>query len=208
MRKSLIVVFAVSFLFSLSACDKELENGVKVIESSHFKKVISDDFEKQNPAWEAYVGSWNFKNGELEQSSVKDSYPVILRKDKQYADLDISVDFKPVSGNIDASGGLIFRAVDESNFYIVRANALEGNFRLYTFVDGYRHQIASASVEKPALNQYHTIRIIAQGKHIQAFLNGQLQIDHTDETFKKGYTGLWTKEDSVTLFDNYKIKFN
>jgi len=71
-----------------------------------------------------------------------------------FSDLDISVNFKPIAGDIDASGGIIFRAKDKGNYYIVRANALENNYRLYTFTNGQRQQIASVKVSSPALGKF------------------------------------------------------
>jgi hypothetical protein len=41
---------------------------------------------------------------------------------------------------VDASGGVAFRARDAQNYYVVRANALEDNVRLYTVIDGRRKQ--------------------------------------------------------------------
>jgi len=67
----------------------------------------------------------------------------------QPVDLDVSVRFRPVSGKEDASGGIIFRAQDGRNYLLVRANALENNFRLYTMVNGRRSTIASARVNTP-----------------------------------------------------------
>ncbi len=168
--------------------------------------LINDDFSSQNSAWKAYVGNWQFKQGELQQSSIDNDFPCVLREDKRFKNLDISVDFKPVSGRIDASGGIIFRAEDEDNYYIVRANALENNYRLYTFVDGLRHELASAKVTPPTINAWHQMRVVAKGDHIQAYLDGQLQLDYHDKTFTEGYTGLWTKADSVTAFDNFTVK--
>ena len=82
---------------------------------------------------------------------------------------------------------------------------MEDNFRLYTFTDGYRHQLASATVTPPALGKFHTMQVVAKGDHIQAYLDDKLALDFHDSTFKKGYTGLWTKADSVTIFDDFKI---
>lgn len=142
----------------------------------------------------------------MKQASINDHFPVILREDQQFSDLDISIQFTPLSGNIDASGGIIFRATDENNFYIVRANALEDNFRLYTFINGSRHQIASAKVPPPKLNKSYQMRVVTQGDHIQAYLDGLLRLDYHDNTFTHGYIGLWTKADSVTTFDNLNVK--
>jgi hypothetical protein len=50
-------------------------------------------------------------------------------------DVDASVKFDPLSGKEDASGGIVFRFTD-GKYYVVRANALESNFRLYYYDAG------------------------------------------------------------------------
>ena len=132
------------------------------------------------------------------------AFNVIVAPGGPYSDLDISVRFKPISGSEDASGGIVFRFSD-GRYYVVRANALENNFRLYYYDKG-RHQLATARAQPPALGQWHTIRLVAVGDHIQAYLNGQLLLDHQDARFKAGQIGLWTKSDSVTAFDDLEIK--
>jgi hypothetical protein len=61
-------------------------------------------------------------------------------------------------------------------------------------------------VKPPALGQWHTLRVIAVGPLIRAYLNEQLLLDHQDSRFKAGQIGLWTKSDSVTAFDDLEIK--
>jgi hypothetical protein len=129
---------------------------------------------------------------------------VIVAPGGPYADVDVFVRFKPMSGREDASGGIVFR-FSEGRYYVVRANALEDNFRLY-YYDRGRHQLASARVQPPALGQWHTIRVVAVGDQIQAYLNGKLLLDHRDTRFRSGQVGLWTKADSVTAFDDLVIR--
>ena len=104
-----------------------------------------------------------------------------------------------------ASGGIIFRARDSKNYLLVRANALENNFRLYTMRDGQRRMIASATVTEPKLGEWHRIRVVAKGAKVQAYLDDTLLLDHDDRTFSGGYVGLWTKADSVTEFAELEI---
>src|SRR3989442_9836582 len=104
-----------------------------------------------------------------------------------------------------ASGGIIFRASDGRNYLLVRANALENNFRLYTIVNGKRSTIASARVTEPRLGTWNTIRLVAKGPRIQAYLNDALLLDHEHKTFTSGWVGLWTKADSVTEFADLEI---
>ena len=112
--------------------------------------------------------------------------------------------FKPISGRQDASGGIVFR-FDDGKYYAVRANALESNFRLYSYDRG-RRQLASASVKAPTLGRWHTVRVAAVGDRIQAWLDGTLYLDHRDSRFKSGRVGLWTKADSITAFDDLMIR--
>jgi hypothetical protein len=165
-----------------------------------------EDFEKDNPKWSFAAGKWERrKSGEsmvLAQTAETQPWAVALLEDRKYADVDVSVKFKPISGKEDASGGLIFRAKDGKNYFLVRANALENNFRLYALKDGSRNPLASAKVDEPRLGAWSTIRVVAKGSRIQAYLNGKLLIDHEDKTYSEGWVGLWTKADSITEFDD------
>jgi Domain of Unknown Function (DUF1080). len=98
----------------------------------------------------------------------------------------------------------VFRFTD-GKYYVVRANALEGNFRLYSYDRG-RRQLASASVKPPALGQWHLLRVVVVGDHIQGWLDGAMLLDHRDSRFKSGRVGLWTKADSITAFNDFTIR--
>ncbi len=171
------------------------------------------DFEKKGiEEWKTVDGRWTVEempeapSGKrvLVQRAVRNDFNVIIAPGGPYNDVDVSVRFKPISGREDASGGIVFR-FSGGRYYVVRANALEDNFRLY-YYDRGRYQIATARVKPPALGQWHTLRVVAVGDHIQAYLNGQLLLDHRDSRFRSGQVGLWTKADSVTAFDNLEIK--
>jgi hypothetical protein len=170
------------------------------------------DFEQAElKGWKSVDGQWAVEEmpgapsgkGVLVQRAPKNPFNVIVAPGGPYRDLDVSVRFKPISGREDASGGIVFRFTD-GRYYVVRANALEKNFRLY-YYDRGRRQLASATVEPPALGQWHTIRVIAVGERIQGYLNGKLLLDHRDSRFRAGQIGLWTKADSVTAFDDLVI---
>ncbi|WP_434042917.1 MULTISPECIES: hypothetical protein [Sorangium] len=63
-------------------------------------------------------------------------------------------------GKVDQACGLVFRYRDENNYYIARANALEGNVRLYHVKDGRRTQIASWS--GAVTGNWHELRVDAR----------------------------------------------
>ena len=162
--------------------------------------------------WTVVDGQWSVEaltdapsgGGALIQRAVKNAYDVIVAPLGPYGDVDVSVKFKPISGREDASGGIIFRFAD-GKYYLIRANALEDNFRLYAYDRG-RRQLASASVKAPAIGRWHTIRVVAVGDQIQGWLNGALLLDHRDGRFRAGRVGLWTKADSITAFSDLVIR--
>jgi hypothetical protein len=140
----------------------------------------------------------------LVQRGTKNEFNVIVAPPGPYTDVDVTMKFKPISGREDASGGIVFR-FNDGKYYVVRANALEGNFRLYSYDRG-RRQLATASVKAPALGQWHTVHVVVVGARIQASLNGKPYLDHRDTRFKSGRVGLWTKADSITAFDDLTIR--
>jgi hypothetical protein len=162
--------------------------------------------------WQTVDGRWAIEDADgapsgrrvLVQRETKKAFDVAVAPAGPYSDVDVTVRFKPMSGREDASGGIVFRFA-EGRYYVIRANALEDNFRLY-YNDRGRHQIASARVTPPALGQWHTIRVVAVGDHIQGYLNGVMLLDHHDRRFRAGRVGLWTKADSVTAFDDLVIR--
>ena len=168
------------------------------------KVTVKDEFAKDNPKWKFVTGRWVRRTSSgrpvLAQTVETQPWAVALLEDQAFADVDVSVRFRPISGKEDASGGIILRARDGQNYLLVRANALENNFRLYSIVNGTRRTLASAKVVEPKLGDWHTLRVVATGPRIQAWLDGAPLLDHQDTTFTRGWLGLWTKADSVTEF--------
>jgi len=127
-------------------------------------------------------------------------------KDVKQADVDLSVELKAISGNNDRGGGLVWRYRDAGNYYVTRVNPLEDNFRVYHVVNGKRTQLATADA-KLSPDQWHTVRAVQRGDHIQCYLDGKLLLDVQDATIKEaGAIGLWSKSDAVTWFDNVALK--
>lgn len=151
---------------------------------------------------------------QLSNDSTNARYPHLIRDDFKARDVDVSVRFKTISGEVDAAGGLIFRCRDRNNFYVVRANALEDNIVAYKTENGSRSNIGikgegdayGVKVDVPH-RQWNTLRVIARGRFIEVFLNDRKLFEAEDGTFLVGgRVGLWTKADSVTQFDDMRVK--
>ena len=133
-------------------------------------------------------------------------FPIAIAEGTSYKDLALSVRFKAISGKVDQGAGLVFRLKDKDNYYIVRANALEDNFRLYHVVNGRRIQFAGTNF-KVTSQEWHEIKVEARGDEFKCYYDGQLKFSAKDSTFTDaGKIGLWTKADSVIYFDDLTVK--
>jgi hypothetical protein len=138
-------------------------------------------------------------------------FPVCVKTDTNLKNGFVEVKFKPISGKEDQAGGLVWRYRDPDNYYIVRANALEENVVLYKVEKGKRKDLeivgrkggygVDASV--PQL-EWSTLRVHFFSHRFTVLLNGKQLFEVEDTTFPgAGKVGVWTKADSVTLFDDF-----
>jgi predicted peroxiredoxin len=142
------------------------------------------------------------KSNVLKQSG-EATYPVCLKNQTNLKDGFVEVKFKAVSGKEDQAGGVIWRAKDADNYYIARANALEDNVTIYHTVKGSRVAFKNVN-HKVKPGAWHTLRVEFQGNHFTVTFDGKKVIEATDDSFSEaGKVGVWTKADSVTLFDDF-----
>ena len=143
---------------------------------------------------------------QLDADATNFRFPVAVAEKPELRDVRVSVRCKPVSGKVDQACGLVARYIDANNYYVTRANALEGNVRLYVVKAGKREQLADSTASISA-NTWHELRLEVRSDHLQVFWDGNRVIDHRDVTFPHaGRLGVWTKADSVTYFDDLTVE--
>ena len=158
---------------------------------------------KGAPKWSVEADATAPSKPNVLRQSGEGTYPWCVKKDVSLTDGFVEVKFKPISGKEDQAGGLIWRWQDGDNYYIARANALEDNVTIYHTVKGKRTEKKRVKM-KVASNQWHTLRVEFQGNHFKVTLDGKPALEWDDDTFKQaGALGVWTKADSVTLFDDF-----
>ncbi|MEA2894981.1 MAG: hypothetical protein QOJ84_596 [Bradyrhizobium sp.] len=162
-----------------------------------------------NPNWTVESDETAPSKAKVVKQSGRATYPLLLKNDSSIKDGFIEIKFKAVAGSEDRAAGVVWRAKDANNYYVARANALEDNFVLYKTVNGVRSALDivgrkggyGVSVPVPA-NTWHRMRIDFKGARFTASFNGKQMFEVEDSTFADGgKVGLWTKADSVTLFD-------
>ncbi|MGY4432874.1 hypothetical protein ACVWWO_005351 [Bradyrhizobium sp. F1.13.1] len=148
------------------------------------------------------------KSNVLKQSG-RPTYPLLLKNDSRIKDGFVEIKFKAVAGSQDRAAGIVWRAKDANNYYVTRANALEDNVVLYKTVDGVRSPLDivgrkggyGIDIKVPA-DTWHSLRVDFSGSRFRVSFNGKQVFEVEDSSFgDAGKVGLWTKADSVTLFD-------
>ncbi len=163
---------------------------------------------KGEPKWTVETDDTAPSKPNVLKQSGEATYPVALKDDANLKQGFVEVKFKAVSGKEDQAGGVIWRAKDADNYYVARANALEDNVTIYHTVKGKRTEKMRVKM-KVAPNQWHTLRVEFSGNRFQVLLNGKTALECSDDTFSgAGKVGLWTKADSVTLFDDFSFGSN
>jgi hypothetical protein len=139
-------------------------------------------------------------------ASPKAVFNLCVADEPRLKDVEASVAFKAMKGELDQGGGIVWRYQDANNYYIARMNPLEDNFRVYKVVGGKRSkEFQDATVKIPA-GEWHTLKIKMIGDRIECFLDGKKYLDVKDSEFDKpGRVGLWSKADAQTHFDQFRV---
>jgi len=140
----------------------------------------------------------------LKQSG-QGTFPWCVKDGTAITDGAVEVKFKSIAGREDQAGGLVWRWKDGNNYYIARANALENNVSLYHTEGGRR--ITIKYVNAPVASAvWHVLRVEFSGTHIKVSFDGTPKIELDDERISgAGAVGVWTKADSVTVFDDFSF---
>ena len=144
---------------------------------------------------------------QLQGKGAEHAYKMVLVQDTESGNIDLSVKLLPIDGKGDMGGGLIWRATDDRNYYLARANPLEQNIRIYRIVKGVRHMIQNFD-HIINVREWHQLRVRMEGCRIHVSFDEHPVFKLCDETFKKGRVGLWTKSDAVTYFDDLQLEVN
>ena len=132
-------------------------------------------------------------------------FPLCISESAVARDFDATLRFKPLSGTRAQVAGLMFRAQNANDYYVVRANALDNSVRLYRMDKGKRRQIASKEAPLPA-DKWHSLRVIALNERFEVALDGKPLFDVTDRSLlQPGAMGVWSQADSVTHYGSLLV---
>jgi hypothetical protein len=158
---------------------------------------------KGSPKWAVERDATAPSKPNVLKQSGQGTFPWCVIPASAIADGFVEVKFKPLAGREDQAGGVVWRWKDGDNYYVARANALENNVSLYYTEGGSRKTIKY--VDAPvARDAWHTLRVEFSGRRMKVILDGVARLELDDVHIAgTGAVGVWTKADSVTLFDDF-----
>ena len=119
---------------------------------------------------------------------------------------EISMRFQMVEGALDSCAGILFNVKPNGDYLTVRFNGKEDNLVLWTFNKGTRKFVKKASEDMPLKRkEWYTMKIAVHGTQLEGSLNGKKILDYTLPEPVTGKVGVWSKTDSVSLFDDFTV---
>jgi len=132
-------------------------------------------------------------------------YPMTVVTDpREYSNFTLELMFKAGGGRLNCSGGVLFRYVDENNYYLLRAGCPSDFFGLVRVKDGQAN-VLKETVVPTDTGVWYKMRVVAQGGRFTCYSSDKLAFEVTDSKIAKGRVGLWAHADSQARFDNVTI---
>ncbi len=221
--KTIKSIFVLSIIYTLLACNDANPKVTLAIDDKNLQKrdtVISFQNETETTVPKGFkVGNtcskeakWNIINDAgnkvvaQQAKNESDCFNILALDNLLYKNFTLTVKIKAIAGEEDQGGGLVWRYIDNNNYYIARCNPLENNFRFYKVVNGNRKQLKSVDCAIKS-GEWFTMSISMNGNNIVCSLNGNKMIEESDDTYPNaGKVGLWTKSDAQSYFDDLSIE--
>ncbi|MCC6513457.1 MAG: hypothetical protein IT187_05550 [Geothrix sp.] len=129
----------------------------------------------------------------------------VARNVSDFQEGEITLRFKAVAGRVDQATGILFDLRPNGNYYTLRANALENNLALWRVVKGKRNAVKWARNLTIVRGQWHELKVLVKGRNLKGFLDGNRFLEHTLDQAVSGHVGIWTKADSVCVFERFLV---
>jgi len=180
--------------------------GVSLVSQSSWAGTQLWDFEKDVKDWKVANGDWKIEGGFYKETSGAVPAMHSLIGEDNWDDYVVEAKIRLDQGNW---AGLVFRAQSEFEYYIYYMNVPDNKSELWRHTkpafDSRANisQIPAVDV-KIANNEWLNVKVVAQGKTLQLWINGKLQHEDTDDAYPAGQIGAWVW-DTGASFDDVKV---
>jgi hypothetical protein len=177
------------------------------------KLLFEDDFGDDRSGWLEAAdaeSSQGYRNGQFFFDVRAADLIVWDNAGGNFQDLALEIEARQVSGDPENSCGVLFRYVDEGNFYRFDLGG-DGYFAVYKLERGEWSSLVDwqASVHVRPQGEINYIEVVCQGPVMTFYVNGQELTSVEDSSFERGDVGLFastfTGPNVEVEFDNLEI---
>lgn len=162
----------------------------------------------RTPVWKAVpdpdaLGRWALTETAGDATDLR--FPLCISTQTVALDVDATLRFKPISGTAARTAGIVLRAQNANDYYVVAANALDGSVRLYRMQGGRRAQLAVKDVPI-STGHWHELRVILVRDQFRVSLDKTELFKATDASLMRpGPVGVWSQADSIVHFGSLVV---
>jgi hypothetical protein len=159
---------------------------------------------KGSPRWVIVNGAGAPSQPNVLAQIGQGAFPFCVDASSALRDGFAAVKFQVLMGKEEQVGGLVWRFLDKSTYYVAGADALDGKVILYRFQNGARKELGEVEAKvEPAV--WHSLRVDFKGTAFAVTFDGKGVLEAKDDAFAgPGAVGVWTKTDSVVYFDDFE----
>ena len=162
------------------------------------------DFEEKHDDWEVANGNWEIKGGiyQLEKGGKAEHS---LVGEEKWDDYTVEVKIRLDEGNW---AGVVFRAQSEMEYYVYYLNVPNNKSELWRHSKGawdtrnaINSNIPATKKVKVENEEWLDVKVVVEGEVFKFYINGELQGEQKDGTYKTGMIGVWGWETGASFDD-------
>jgi len=162
------------------------------------------DFEQKHEDWEVSNGNWEIQDGiyQVLKGGVAEHS---LVGEETWDDYTVEAKIRIDNGSW---AGLIFRAQSEMEYYVYYLNVPDNKSELWRHSEGawdtrqaINSNIPAAGPLKIDNGKWYDVKVIVEVDTFQLHINGELQHETEDGTYKTGRVGVWAWETGASFDD-------
>ena len=187
--------------------DNNKEEQIYITTEGDLYPLFSDNFNDGSPdGWETEHGSWEVEDGVLAQTS---NYWSGGLKGGTYAFTgtynwtDYSVSARVMSKDDDTIG-LIFRYLNEDNFYILSWNKQDKDLLFTRILNGRTTELVQKDLGYEE-ERWYQLEAKIVGNEMSAFIDGEKVFSVVDQRLNRGKAGLYCHGNDESYFDDFSV---
>ena len=142
----------------------------------------------------------------LKNNDTSDYHIQVMPDGVDSVNYEASVQIKISSAEKSQAAGLVFRFVDSKQYFVLAADAVSKTFSLCRGEPGELLCLVDKQANVTA-DQWHTITADVSAQGVGGYFDGNELIKRYDQHYQHGQIGLWTKNDTISYFDNLEMKY-